>query len=303
MSMKIIVSGSSGLVGAALIPRLAQAGHEVTRLVRRAPMPGELRWDPTAGTIDAAALEGCDAVIHLAGAGIADHRWTDEYKRELRESRTAPTRLLAQAIAGLDRRPAVMLSASAIGWYGPRDDEPLDEQSEPGTGFLADICREWEAATAPAEEAGIRVAHLRTGIVLSTKGGALKKQLPLFKLGLGGKFGDGTQWQSWISMPDEVGAISHLLSADVRGAVNLTAPTPVTNAEFTAALATALHRPAVVPIPSFGPKLLLGSELAESLLFTGQRVLPTALLAAGYRFEHPTIDVALRALLAKSASA
>jgi uncharacterized protein (TIGR01777 family) len=303
MSMKIIVSGSSGLVGAALIPRLAQAGHEVTRLVRRAPMPGELRWDPTAGTIDAAALEGCDAVIHLAGAGIADHRWTDEYKRELRESRTAPTRLLAQAIAGLDRRPAVMLSASAIGWYGPRNDEPLDEQSEPGTGFLADICRDWEAATAPAEEAGIRVAHLRTGIVLSTKGGALKKQLPLFKLGLGGKFGDGTQWQSWISMPDEVGAISHLLTADVRGAVNLTAPTPVTNAEFTAALATALHRPAVVPIPSFGPKLLLGSELAESLLFTGQRVLPTALLAAGYRFEHPTIDVALRALLAKSASA
>jgi uncharacterized protein (TIGR01777 family) len=303
MSMKIIVSGSSGLVGAALIPRLAQAGHEVTRLVRRAPMPGELRWDPTAGTIDAAALEGCDAVIHLAGAGIADHRWTDEYKRELRESRTAPTRLLAQAIAGLDRRPAVMLSASAIGWYGPRNDELLDEQSEPGTGFLADICRDWEAATAPAEEAGIRVAHLRTGIVLSTKGGALKKQLPLFKLGLGGKFGDGTQWQSWISMPDEVGAISHLLTADVRGAVNLTAPTPVRNAEFTAALATALHRPAVVPIPSFGPKLLLGSELAEALLYTGQRVLPTALLAAGYRFEHPTIDVALRALLAKSASA
>ena len=266
-------------------------------------MPGEIRWDPTAGTIDAAALEGCDAVIHLAGAGIADHRWTDEYKRELRESRTAPTRLLAQAIAGLDRRPAVMLSASAIGWYGPRRDELLDEQSEPGTGFLADICREWEAATAPAEAAGIRVVHLRTGIVLSTKGGALKKQLPLFKLGLGGKFGDGTQWQSWISMPDEVGAISHLLTADVHGAVNLTAPTPVTNAEFTAALATALHRPAFVPIPSFGPKLLLGGELAESLLFTGQRVLPTALLAAGYRFEHPTIDVALRALLAKSAAA
>ena len=200
--MKIIVSGSSGLVGAALIPRLEQAGHEVTRLVRRAPMPGEVRWDPTAGTIDAAALEGCDAVIHLAGAGIADHRWTDEYKRELRESRTTPTRLLAEAIAGLDRRPAVMLSASAIGWYGPRHDEPLDEQSAPGSGFLADICREWEAATAPAEAAGIRVAHLRTGIVLSTKGGALKKQLPLFKLGLGGKFGDGTQWQSWISMPD-----------------------------------------------------------------------------------------------------
>jgi uncharacterized protein len=242
-------------------------------------------------------------VIHLAGAGIADHRWTDEYKRELRESRTTPTRLLAEAIAGLDRRPAVMLSASAIGWYGPRRDESLDEQSAPGSGFLADICRDWEAATAPAVTAGIRVVHLRTGIVLSAKGGALKKQLPLFKLGLGGKFGDGTQWQSWISMPDQVGAISHLLTAEVSGPVNLTAPTPVTNAEFTAALADALHRPAFVPIPSFGPKLLLGGELAESLLFTGQRVLPAALLAAGYRFEHPTLDVALRALLAKSAAA
>ncbi|HEY5875975.1 MAG TPA: TIGR01777 family oxidoreductase [Ilumatobacteraceae bacterium] len=301
--MKIIVSGSSGLVGAALIPRLEQAGHEVTRLVRRAPMAGEVRWDPTAGTVDGAALEGCDAVIHLAGAGIADHRWTDEYKREIRESRTTPTRLLAEAIAGLDRRPAVMLSASAIGWYGPRRDESLDEQSAPGSGFLADICRDWEAATAPAEAAGIRVVHMRTGIVLSAKGGALKKQLPLFKLGLGGKFGDGTQWQSWISMPDQVGAISHLLTADVSGPVNLTAPNPVTNAEFTAALADAVHRPAFVPIPSFGPKLLLGGELAESLLFTGQRVLPAALLAAGYRFEHPTLDVALRALLAKPAAA
>ncbi|MGD9702303.1 MAG: TIGR01777 family oxidoreductase [Acidimicrobiia bacterium] len=301
--MKIIVSGSSGFVGAALLPRLEQAGHEVRRLVRRAPMPGEIRWDPAAGTIDAAALEGCDAVIHLAGAGIAEHRWTDDYKRQLRESRTSPTSLLSRALAGLERRPSVLLSASAIGWYGPRGDEPLDEQSDPGEGFLADLCQQWEEATAPAEAAGIRVAHLRSGIVLSAKGGALKKQLPLFKLGLGGKFGGGRQWQSWISLPDEIGAISHLLTADVRGGVNLTAPNPVTNAAFTTTLAKALRRPAVLPIPSFGPKLLLGAELAESLLYTGQKVLPTALLAAGYRFEHPTLDVALRALLSKSATA
>jgi len=191
----------------------------------------------------------------------------------------------------------VLLSGSAIGVYGDRGDEELDEQSAPGTGFLADVCVAWEAAAAPAAEAGIRVAHLRTGIVLSPKGGALKKQLPLFKMGFGGRFGSGEQWQSWISVDDEVGAILHLLTADVHGPVNLTAPNPVTNRELTRVLGSVLRRPTAIPVPSFGPKLLLGSELAENLLFTGQRVLPTVLAASGYSFAHPTLETAVRALL------
>jgi uncharacterized protein len=300
--MRIVVSGASGLIGTALVAHLRRAGHEVLPLVRRQPGAGEIGWDPRAATIDADALEGTDAVVNLSGAGIGDHRWTDAYQRELLESRTSTTGLLARTIAGLARRPAVLLSGSAIGWYGPRGDEALDETSAPGEGFLADVCRQWEAATAPAEAAGIRVAHLRTGIVLSAKGGALKKQLPLFKLALGGKFGDGRQWQSWISLADEIGAITHLLSADVSGAVNLTAPHPVTNAEFTRELAAAVHRPAVLPIPSFGPKLLLGRELAEALLFTGQRVLPAALLASGYDFLHPSLPEALEAELGQRAA-
>ena len=193
----------------------------------------------------------------------------------------------------------MFLSGSAIGAYGARGDEELTEASALGTDFLADLCRQWEAATAPAAEAGVRVAHLRTGIVLSAAGGALKKQLPLFKLGLGGRFGSGRQWQSWISIDDEVAAIAHLLDADVEGPVNLTAPAPVTNREFTRRLADVLHRPAVLPIPSFGPKLLLGGELADALLFTGQRVLPAKLEASGYRFRHASLDAALRAVLGR----
>ena len=298
--MKILITGASGLIGSALTSALNSRGHTTVSAVRREPRRNdEVRWDPTAGTIDPTAFDGVDAVIHLAGAGIGDKRWTDSYKKEILESRTRGTRLLAETMAALPVKPAVFLSGSAIGIYGARGDESLSESGSEGTGFLADVCRDWEAAAAPATAAGIRTVFLRTGIVLSPKGGALKKQLPLFKLGLGGKFGNGKQWQSWISIDDEVNAIIHLLTSQVSGPVNLTAPTPVTNTEFTKTLASVVSRPALLPIPSFGPKILLGGELADALLFTGQRVTPNALLEDGYQFLHPTLDVALRALLKK----
>ena len=297
--MRIVISGSSGLIGTALRTSLSTAGHDVVRLVRRAPQSGEIQWDPRAGSLDPQSLHGADAVINLSGAGIGDKRWSDSYKQELLDSRLHTTKLLAATIAMAENGPAVFLSGSAIGIYGARDDEQLDESSSLGTGFLADLCRQWEDATSAAEAAGARVAQLRTGIVLSPKGGALKKQLPLFKLGLGGKFGSGKAWQSWVSLPDEVAAISHLLTADVHGPVNITAPNPVTNAEFTRTLGHVLKRPAFLPIPSFGPKLLLGGELADALLFTGQRVLPTMLQRSGFEFTHSKLDEALRALLGR----
>ena len=300
--MHILVTGSSGLVGTALVRKLSAEGHQVTRLVRRAPRPGEARWDPDAGTLETAALRDVDAAIHLAGAGIADHRWTDDYKKTLVESRTRTTDLLARTLAGLDRRPSVLLSGSAIGFYGARGDDELDETAAKGDGFLADLCRDWESASAPAADAGIRVAHLRTGIVLAAEGGALKKQLPLFKLGLGGPMGSGKQWQSWISLDDEVGAIVHLLTSDVSGPVNLTAPKPVRQREFADTLGNVLHRPTFLPTPSFGPKLLFGGELVDNVLLTGQRVLPARLLADGYEFHHPTLEAALRTLLRRPAA-
>jgi uncharacterized protein (TIGR01777 family) len=297
--MKIIISGASGLIGKRLVEQLQQNGHDVVRLVLRAASTGEIMWDPKAGVLSASALEGADAVIHLSGAGIGDKRWTSSYKREILESRTITTNLIATTIANMNRKPSVFLSGSAIGIYGPRGDEQLTEVSTDGTSFLADVCKQWEDAAKPASDAGIRTVLLRTGIVLTTKGGALKKQLPLFQLGLGGKFGNGKQWQSWISIDDEVGAIEHLLTANVSGAVNLTAPNPVTNAEFTSTLARVVKRPAILPIPPFAPKAILGGELADALLFTGQRVIPAALNASGYQFVHPTLEVALRALLKK----
>jgi uncharacterized protein (TIGR01777 family) len=297
--MKIVVSGASGLIGTQLVAKLSSSGHEVVRLVRRSPKSGEIQWNPKSGTLDAAALEGTDAVIHLSGAGIGDKRWTDGYRKEILDSRTATTALLATSIASLSRKPSVFLSGSAIGIYGARNDEQLTEVSTHGTGFLAEVCEQWEAAAKPAVDAGIRTVYLRTGIVLSPKGGALKKLLPLFKLGVGGKFGNGKQWQSWISIDDEIGAIEHLLTANVSGAVNLTAPNPVTNAEFTKVLASVLKRPAIVPVPTFAPKILLGGELADALLFTGQRVIPAALNASGYNFKHTTLESAFRSLLSK----
>jgi uncharacterized protein len=292
--MRILISGASGLIGTALTNSLTASGHAVTKLVRREAAEGEFTWDPTAGKLDVSAFDDCDAVINLSGVNIGEKRWTDEHKRALLSSRVETTELLAATMAALDHKPTVFLSGSAVGWYGDRDDERLDELSAPGTDFLSDLCQKWEAATTAAHEAGIRTVHLRTGIVLSARGGALKKQIPLFKLGLGGRFGSGHQWQSWISIDDEVGAIKHLLSSDIHGAVNLTAPNPVTNIEFTATLAKVLHRPAVLPIPMFGPRLLFGSELVEALLLSSQRVLPTALQRSGYEFKHETLDAALR---------
>lgn len=298
--MKILITGASGLIGQALTHTLQAQGHTTVAAVRRAPRgAGEVQWDPKAGVMSASAFDGIDAVVHLAGAGIGDKRWTDAYKREILESRTLGTKLLADTMASLATKPSVFLSGSAIGIYGVRDDTALDEHAETGPGFLADVCREWEEAAHPATAAGIRTVLLRTGIVLSTEGGALAKQLPLFKLGLGGRFGNGKQWQSWISITDEVNAIVHLLSSTLSGPVNLTAPNPVTNTEFTRVLGSVVKRPAILPIPSFGPKLLLGGELSDALLFTGQRVVPTALVNDGFKFTHPTLESALRDLLKK----
>lgn len=297
--MRIAITGSTGLIGTALIAHFTALGHTPVPVVRRPATGNEISWDPAAGRLNPADLNGVDAVVHLAGAGIGDKRWTPAYKRVLLESRTRSTNLLSEAIAASEERPKVLLSGSAIGIYGAHESQAFTEDSPSGTGFLADICVDWETSTKMAEAAGVRVAHLRTGIVLSTEGGALKKQLPLFKLGLGGRFGNGRQWQSWISITDEVAAITHLLTSDLEGPVNLTAPNPVTNAEFTSTLAKVLKRPALLPIPSFGPKLLLGSELAHNLLFTGQKVVPARLQTDGFTFAHSDLESALRALLNK----
>jgi len=297
--MRIAITGSTGLIGTALGSSLQASGHQIVPIVRGTPGPDTIGWDPAAGLLDPTRLSGIDAVVHLAGAGIGDHRWTDDYKREIRESRVRSTNLLSEALAAIDDGPKILLSGSAIGIYGNRADDELDETSASGSGFLASVCEDWEAATAMAGAAGVRVVHLRTGIVLSAKGGALRKQLPLFKFGLGGRLGSGRQWQSWISITDEVAAIEHLLGSEISGAVNLTAPNPVTNAEFTTTLGKVLRRPTVLPIPSFGPRLLLGAELADNLLFQGQRVLPRALEADGFAFAHPDLDTALRAVLGR----
>ncbi|MFN3216424.1 MAG: TIGR01777 family oxidoreductase [Acidimicrobiales bacterium] len=296
--MDIAITGSTGLIGKALIRRLEAAGHRAIPVVRSTGGDGDvIRWDPAAGTIEATAFEGIDAVVHLAGEPIGARRWNDDVKRAIRDSRVDGTSLLSATLAGLATPPAVLLSGSAIGIYGDRGDEQLTEASPPGDGFLAGVTAEWEAATAPAEEAGIRVVHLRTGIVLSPEGGALAKQLPLFKFGLGGKLGSGRQYWSWISLDDEVAMIEWLLDAEPAGPVNLTAPEPVTNADFTDALGKALGRPTFLPVPSFGPKLVLGGELADELLFTSARVLPEVATKAGYEFTHPTIDAAFAGLL------
>ena len=293
--MRVAITGASGLIGRALTTHLGECGHNVVPLVRRAAATGEIRWDPETGAIG--SLAGVDAVVHLAAAGIGDKRWTDDYKRQIRESRTKGTRVISEAVATQSGGPRVLLSASAIGIYGASETAEFDETSPPGDGFLADVCREWEAATAPAEESGARVVHLRTGIVLSRDGGALKKQLPLFRAGLGGKFGNGSAWQSWISIDDEVAAIAALLESDVSGPVNLTAPNPVTQAQFVTALGNALNRPTFMRVPGFAPKLVLGSELVDNLLFSGQKVLPRVLLEHGYEFRHAELPAALSDLL------
>lgn len=295
--MRIAITGASGLIGSALSARLKADGHEPVPVVRQAPGDNQIGWSVDEKRIDAGAFDGIDAVVHLAGAGIGDKRWTEEYKQEILTSRTVGTALVAQAVNDATNGPKVLLSGSAVGYYGSSKDDVFTETSPAGTGFLAEVCEAWEAAAAPAQVDGTRVAFLRTGIVLSAKGGALKKQLPIFKLGLGGKMGSGDQWQSWIHIDDEVGAIMHLLTSDLAGPVNLTAPNPVPQAGFADALGEVLSRPTFLPIPKFGPKLLLGGELADNLLFSGQNVIPTALENDGYTFEHPTLDGTLRDLL------
>jgi uncharacterized protein len=269
----------------------------VLRLVRGpAGADDEISWDPDAGRgPDPAALVGVDAVIHLAGVGVGDHRWTDEYKTRILQSRLASTALLATALASLDPLPSVFLSGSAVGYYGDTGDREVDETSAAGTDFLAGVCTQWEAATAPAADAGIRTVRLRTGIVLSTKGGSLGKVLPLFRAGLGGKLGSGKQYLSWIARPDHIAATQFLLESDISGPANLTAPHPVTNRDYTKALAAAVHRPALFPAPAPALRLAIGS-FAESIV-TGQRVIPKRLLDAGFEFAYPEIGQALRALL------
>ena len=291
--MRVAVTGSTGFLGSRLVASLTADGHEVVPVRRPAT------WDPEAGTIDAAALEGLDAVVHLAGEGIAERRWSDEQKRRILDSRRKGTALLAETLAGLTSKPKVLLSGSAMGIYGDRGDELLTESSPLGDGFLPDVCRAWEGAAQPAVDAGIRTSFLRTGLVLDPKGGALARMLPLFKLGVGGRMGNGRQWWAWISIDDWVGATRFLLDAEVAGPVNLTGPEPVTNAQFTKALAGVLHRPAALPVPAFGPKLLLGGELAENLLFTSLRVVPEVLEQGGFAFRHRDVTAALRGVLGR----
>jgi uncharacterized protein (TIGR01777 family) len=301
--MDIAITGSSGLIGTALATSLRADGHRVIPVVRSTSGGDDVvRWDPSAGTIDAAALEGLDAVVHLAGEGIASGPWTTAQRQRIHDSRSKGTALLASAIAGLASPPTALVSGSAIGFYGDRGAEELTEASSSGDDFLADVCIAWEGATAPAADAGVRVAHLRTGIVLDRRGGALGKQLPIFKLGLGGRAGRGTQWMSWITLDDEVRAIRWAIDHDdVRGPVNLTAPAPVTNAEFTRALGAALHRPTFLTIPRAVRHAPFGiGDLVGSLLFSSARVLPQALQTSGFEFSHPTLDEALPAVLASS---
>ncbi|MBI4442191.1 MAG: TIGR01777 family protein [Acidobacteria bacterium] len=304
--MKIVITGSSGLIGTALIASLNETGHRVTRLVRSQPraQAGEAHWDPAAGELDATALEGQDAIVNLAGETIAE-RWTAANKARIRDSRIQGTRLLCDAMARLKQRPstgsglrpAVLVNASAIGYYGDRGAERLTEDSSPGTGFLADVCRQWEAATAAAAKAGVRVVCLRTGVVLSARGGALAKMLPPFRLGLGGRIGSGKQFMSWIALDDLVGIIRHALATPtLTGPVNAVAPNPVTNQEFTRTLGKVLGRPTLFPVPAFAMRLAFG-EMAEELLLGSARVEPQRITASGYSFRYPELEAAFRHVL------
>lgn len=302
--MRVAVTGSTGLIGSALVDRLRSHGHEVTRFVRRAPAASdEAGWDPATHALDTDALARTDAVVHLAGEGIGDHRWTAAHKERVRRSRVEGTSLLAHALAGMDGGPQVLACASGVGYYGDRDDEVLTEDSPPGDDFLANVCQAWEQAADPARNAGLRVVHLRQGVVQSLEGGALPRQLPLFKLGLGARLSSGTQYLSWITLDDLVGLYQHVLTTEgLAGAVNATAPTPVTNAEYTRTLATVVgRRPAPLPAPAFALRLALG-ELADGMLLVSQRALPERAEASGYAFTHPELEPALRAVLDRPAA-
>lgn len=295
--MHVLVTGSSGLVGEALVLSLAAKGHQVTRLVRRSGLgPGTVRWDPDAGTIDRDALRGVEAAVHLAGENLVG-RWTSAKKASIRESRVEGTRRLCDALLRLSPPPTTLICASAVGFYGERGEQVVDEDSPPGSGFLADVCREWEEATARASARGMRVVNLRIGLVLSRRGGALVKMLPPFLFGLGGIVGSGAQHWSWIALDDLLGAIHHALSLPtLRGPVNAVAPHPATNRELTRALGRVLRRPTLLPLPAFGVKLLMG-EMGQALLLASTRVEPRRLLATGYRFQYPELEGALRHVL------
>lgn len=302
--MRVAVTGSTGFVGSALVERLLADGHEAIRMTRGTkaaapeaalPQLGVVRWDPSSAVFD--SLAGVDAVVHLAGAGVATRRWSNKRRGIVRDSRVVGTRVLAEAIAALgEDAPRTLVSGSAIGYYGDSGEEPITESAKRGEGFLAEVCDAWEAATEPAERAGVRVVKLRTGHVLG-HGGLLKKLAPPFRFGLGGKLGSGSQWMSWVSLDDEVGAIMHAIARDdVVGPMNATAPNPATNAELTKALAAALHRFAVVRVPGFGLELALGKDMARELMFFSQRVLPGVLERTGYSFRHAKLESALQAV-------
>lgn len=297
--MVVAVAGGTGLIGTALVAHLRARGHTVHRLVRssRDLGPGDRVWNPAGDHLDRGVLAGCDAVVNLAGAPIAQ-RWSSAHKREILESRVRSTSLIASAVAEMDVKPSVVLSGSAIGYYGNRGAEMLDESSGPASDFLSTVVQRWEDAAAPIASAGVRLVMVRSGIVLSAKGGALAKILPPFKLGAGGRVGNGQQWMSWISLHDHVRAMEHLLATDVRGAVNLVAPNPVTNDAFTEALGHVLSRPTLLAVPAIALELAFG-EMARATLLASQRVLPTALTASGFSFDFPVLEAALRRALSE----
>jgi uncharacterized protein (TIGR01777 family) len=300
--MKILVSGASGLLGSDLVAVLRAAGHEVSRLVRDNARAGrgDVFWNPMAGEIDSTALQGCDAVVNLAGESIAAGRWTKQKKARIRESRVAGTRTIARALAQVKGRPKTLINASAVGFYGNRGDELLDETSPPGRDdFLAEVCQAWEAATEPAAQAGLRVVTQRFGVILSGHGGALKKMLLPFRLGLGGKIGSGRQWMSWVALDDAVAATLHCLQTEsLRGPVNVVAPQAVTNLEYTKTLGRVLSRPTIFPMPALVAHAAFG-QMADALLLAGQRVQPARLSGSGYAFRYPNLEQALRHVLAK----
>jgi uncharacterized protein len=299
--MKILVTGSTGLVGSALLPFLKSQGHEVFRLVRSQAKtgPAAIYWNPEKGIDDAERLEGLDAVVHLAGENIAEGRWTQEKKKRIRDSRVNSTRVLSLALAQFTQPPRALLSASAIGYYGDRGDEIMREESAPGSDFLANVCREWEAATEPAAQKGIRVVRLRFGAILTPEGGALSKMIVPFQFGVGGKIGSGNQYMSWVALDDVVGAINHaLVNETLRGPVNVVAPNTVTNYEFTKTLGRVLSRPTIFSVPAFAARLAFG-EMADAALLASTRVEPARLKESGYVFQHPELESALRQMLKK----